>query len=78
MSVKELYDYREQLHTFDGLVEFHQMSFDLLRRGEPDRVAAGVVSPNFFATLGIKPMLGRAFVDTDDHRGRAAHACLVG
>ena len=75
VSIKELYDYRAQLASFENLVEFHQMSFDLLRRGEPDRVAAGVVSPNFFDTLGIKPMLGRAFVDTDDDHG--AEAVLV-
>ena len=34
------------------------MNFDLLRRGEPDRVATGVVSPNFFNVLGIKPIHG--------------------
>jgi putative ABC transport system permease protein len=75
ISIKELYDYRAQLASFDGLVEFHQMSFDLLRRGEPDRVATGVVSPNFFRVLGITPILGRAFVDTDDDHG--AEAVLV-
>src|SRR5918995_1963480 len=75
ISIKELYDYREQLASFDGLVEFHQMSFDLLRRGEPDRVATGVVSPNFFAVLGIKPVIGRSFVESDDDEG--AEAVLV-
>jgi putative ABC transport system permease protein len=75
VSIKELYDYRQQLSSFDGLVEFHQMSFDLLRRGEPDRVATGVVSPNFFDVLGIKPILGRTFVGTDDDHG--AEAVLV-
>ena len=75
VSIKELYDYREQLASFDGLVEFHQMSFDLLRRGEPDRVATGVVSPNFFDVLGIKPLAGRTFVESDDDEG--AEAVLV-
>ena len=75
VSIKELYDYREQLASFDGLVEFHQMSFDLLRRGEPDRVATGVVSPNFFEVLGIKPLAGRTFVESDDDEG--AEAVLV-
>jgi putative ABC transport system permease protein len=72
VSIKELYDYREQLKSFEGLVEFHQMSFDLLRRGEPDRVDTGVVSPNFFKVLGINPILGRSFVDTDDDEGSEA------
>ena len=75
VSIKELYDYRDQLQSFEGLVEFHQMSFDLLKRGEPDRVATGVVSPNFFDVLGIKPILGRTFVGTDDDHG--AEAVLV-
>jgi predicted permease len=75
ISIKELYDYRQQLASFDGLVEFHQMSFDLLERGEPDRVATGVVSPNFFDVLGIKPLLGRTFLPTDDDHG--AEAVLV-
>ena len=75
ISIKELYEYREQLQSFEGLVEFHQMNFDLLRRGEPDRVATGVVSPNFFDVLGIQPILGRTFVPTDDDHG--AEAVLV-
>jgi putative ABC transport system permease protein len=75
VSIKELYDYRQQLASFEGLVEFHQMSFDLLKRGEPDRVATGVVSPNFFDVLGIKPLYGRTFVPTDDDHG--AEAVLV-
>jgi putative ABC transport system permease protein len=72
VSITELYDYRQQAASFDGLVEFHQMTFDLLRRGEPDRVATGVVSPNFFAVLGITPVLGRSFVDTDADHGSDA------
>ena len=75
VSIRELYDYREQLTSFDGLVEFHQMNFDLLRRGEPDRVETGVVSANFFDVLGIKPLVGRTFVASDDTTG--ADAVLI-
>src|SRR5881398_3275645 len=48
VSIKEYFTYRDQATDFEGLVEFHQMNFDLLKRGEPDRVNTGVVSPNFF------------------------------
>ena len=51
------------------------MNFDLLRRGEPDRVATGVVSHNFFDVLGIRPLVGRTFADADDDEG--AEAVLV-
>src|SRR5688572_10102789 len=47
VSVKEYYDYRAQTQEFDALVEYHQMAFDLLERGDPDRVQTGVVSHNF-------------------------------
>jgi putative ABC transport system permease protein len=76
VSIKELYDYRTQLHTLPDLVEFHQMNFDLLRRGEPDRVATGVVSPNFFDVLGISPLLGRTFSEGDDDEGAEAVVVL--
>jgi predicted permease len=75
VSIRELYDYREQAEDFDHLVEYHQMNFDLLRRGEPNRVSTGVVSHNFFDVLGITPILGRAFVEHDDDPG--ADAVLV-
>ena len=75
VSIKELYDYREQASDFDNLVEYHQMSFDLLNRGEPNRVLTGVVSHNFFEVLGVAPILGRTFVEQDDRPG--ADAVLV-
>ena len=66
ISIKEFFTYRDQLsQDSDGLVEFHQMNFDLLKRGEPDRVNTGVVSPKFFDVLGIRPILGRSFADDD-------------
>ena len=74
-SVKEIGDYREQLATLDGFVEYHGMSFTLLNRGEPDRVLTGVVSANFFDVLGVQPLYGRTFRDGDDDLG--AEAVLV-
>ena len=47
VAIKELTTYREQVRAFDALVEYHQMNFDLLKRGEPDRVNVGVVSHDF-------------------------------
>ena len=75
VSIREYFTYREQAKDLEGLVEYHQMSFDLLKRGEPDRVSTGVVSHNFFDLLGIRPMLGRTFVQQDDRPG--ADAVLV-
>jgi putative ABC transport system permease protein len=76
VAIAEYIDYRERgRDVFDGLVEYHQMNFDLINRGEPDRVNTGVVSHNFFELLGIKPILGRSFVAEDDVRD--AEAVLI-
>ena len=73
LSIREYFDYREQSTAdFDALVEYHQMNFDLLRRGDPDRVNTGVVSHNFFDVLGITPILGRTFRPEDDVPGAEA------
>ena len=75
VAIAEYYDYRARADVFDGLVEYHQMNFDLINRGEPDRVNTGVVSHTFFDLLGIKPVVGRTFVQSDDVPG--AEAVLV-
>jgi putative ABC transport system permease protein len=72
VSIRELDAYREQLTDFEGLVEFHQMSFDLIKRGDPNRVATGVVSANFFDVLRVKPILGCTFQASDAAHGAPA------
>jgi putative ABC transport system permease protein len=68
-SVHEIQDYREQNRTLSGLVEYHNMSFILFGHGDPDRVRAAVVSANYFELFGVKPLLGRTFLQDDDRLG---------
>jgi predicted permease len=71
-SVQDILDYRKQSRTLDALVEYHNMSFILLGRSEPERVQTGVVSANFFDVLGVKPLHGRTFREEDDQPGAPA------
>jgi putative ABC transport system permease protein len=68
-SVDEIQDYREQNRTLSGLVEYHNMSFILFGHGDPDRVRVAVVSANYFDLFGVKPLLGRTFLASDDTLG---------
>jgi putative ABC transport system permease protein len=68
-SVKEIADYRDQSQTLSQIEEYHNMSFILLNGKEPDNVNTGVVSARFFDLLGVKPLLGRTFQDSDDRPG---------
>lgn len=65
-SVKEIADYRNYNHSLDSVVEYHNMNFLLLGNDTAERVETGVVSANFFDVLGVKPLLGRTFVATDE------------
>ena len=65
-SVKEIADYRAQSRSLSDLAEYHGMGFILLDGKEPKEVSTGVVSAHYFDLLGIKPYLGRLFVDSDD------------
>ena len=71
-SVADINDYRTQSHSLDGLVEYHNMNFILLGRGEPERVETGVVSWNYFDVFGVKPLFGRAFRPEDEQPGAPA------
>jgi predicted permease len=74
-SAKEIFDYRDQNHTLDAVVEHHTMTFLLLSKDRAERVDTAVVSANFFDVLGVKPQLGRTFVAGDEAHG--ADAVLV-
>jgi putative ABC transport system permease protein len=74
-SVKEVFDYRDQNHTLESVVEHHTMFFLLLGKDTAERVQTAVVSANFFDVLGVKPLLGRTFVASDESPN--ANAVLV-
>jgi len=68
-SVQEVADLRAKSRSLERIVEYHSMSFNLLRRGEPQRVQTGVVSANYFDALGVRPLLGRTFRQGEDQPG---------
>jgi predicted permease len=65
-SALEIEDYRSHSTTLEEVAEHHQLQFNLIGAVEPLRIFAGVVSANFFATLGVQPLHGRLFTNDDD------------
>ena len=53
---------RPRVTTLDHLAAYSSIDAQLTGRGEPLQVRALDVSPNFFATLGVNPARGRAFL----------------
>src|SRR5687767_6939671 len=53
---------RPRVTALDSLAAYSSIDAELTGRGEPLQVPAVNVSPNFFATLGVSPARGRAFL----------------
>ena len=53
---------RPRVTTLDHLAAYTSIDAQLTGRGEPLQLPALDVSPNFFATLGVNPARGRAFL----------------
>jgi predicted permease len=53
---------RPRVTTLDHLAAYTSIDAQFTGRGEPLQVPALNVSPNFFATLGVNPARGRAFL----------------
>jgi predicted permease len=63
---------RPRVTAFDEFAAYNSIDAQFTGRGEPLQVRALDVSPNFFATLGVDPARGRAFLTgaaaSDDDR----------
>ena len=63
-------DWREQNKVFEQVVAYSDWSFNLTGTDEPERVRSAIVSPDFFSTLGLRPILGRVFLPEEDQKGK--------
>jgi putative ABC transport system permease protein len=62
--------WRRENTVFEGLAAGTGSSGVLMAEGRAERVAAGVVTANFFSVLGFRPILGRTFTDEEDSPDR--------
>ena len=61
LSVPEFLDYQRGQQVFTGLAVFRQTDEDFAGPGDLVHVSVAMVSEQYFATLGIRPQLGRGF-----------------
>ena len=65
-SYPDFLDWQRASKTFQSLSAYNGDGFILDAGGEPKLAVATSVTPNFFSALGVKPVLGRDFVDGED------------
>ena len=61
----ELGDVLALRDVFTSAAMYASGGLNLADPGSPQRVKVGVVTPGFFATLGVSPLRGRTFVDAE-------------
>ena len=59
-------DYRERSRSFEGLLAYRFVVASLSHNGVNQRAWGYTVSGNYFDVLGVKPVLGRAFLPEED------------
>ncbi|MHB8484388.1 MAG: ABC transporter permease [Candidatus Acidiferrales bacterium] len=57
---------RQRERSFSSFAVFTNDNFNLTGRGEPQQISAARVSWSFFNLLGVRPVLGRAFLPDED------------
>jgi predicted permease len=68
-SFVEYAAYRDRSHSFVSSGMARERSFNLIDHGEPERVRGATVMADYLKTLGVQPMIGRAFSSEEDRPG---------
>jgi putative ABC transport system permease protein len=75
-STADFVDYQNENKTFENIAGWTSWYFNLTGDGPPDRVIGGLVTWNFFQTLGVHPILGRAFVEQESQPA-SSHVAIL-
>jgi putative ABC transport system permease protein len=68
-SYQNFRDWQKEARSFQEMAAWRPAAHDLSGPGTPEHIAAAEVSSNFFATLGVRPFLGRDFAAEEDRVG---------
>ena len=75
-SLLEFEAYQQRNHSFENIGAAMQRSFNLIGRGEPERIRGASVMADYLTTLGVKPVLGRSLTLEEDQPGGPAVALI--
>ena len=75
-SYPDYLDWKAQARHFEGMAAYDSLSMTLAGNGDPDRLALETVSAGYFDVLGVAPIAGRTFQDSED-QGPGSHRVVV-
>lgn len=76
LSPRGILDLQEESTRFQALVAWQWWDASLTGDGEPEQVVSFLVGRGFFQTLGVKPLLGRAFAD-EEVNGKTENVAIL-
>ena len=68
---------RNGQQSFTGITACNITSLSLTGKGKPDRVWGMVTTANYFDVLGVRPILGRAFLPEEDEKPGGAPVAVI-
>src|SRR5215469_6288251 len=71
-------DWQRGVEAFSAMAIYRNQDYNLTGVTQAQRLRGYMISADFFPTLGVKPVLGRAFRSDDDRVGAAPVAILGG
>ena len=71
-------DWQRDTQTFSSMAIYRNEDYNFTGTGQGERLSGCMISAGFFSTLGVKPILGRAFRADDDEVGAAPVVILGG
>jgi putative ABC transport system permease protein len=76
-SVLNFLSWREQAQSFEALAAIASNNYTLTSAGEPEQLSGNRISPVLTRVLGIPPLVGRDFTDSEEKPG-AAPVAMIG
>jgi putative ABC transport system permease protein len=76
VSWQDYRDWRKQVRSIEHLGVFRVQNANLTGVNPPDRLQVSMTSADVFTALGVRPLLGRAFVPEEDEPGAASTVIL--
>jgi predicted permease len=77
ISYLDFKDLRDRSHSFSGMTAFGLWPVSLTGQGKPIRVWGTVVSANYFDVLGVRPLLGRGFLPSEEEAQNGAPVAVI-
>ena len=67
----EINDFREPSRTLRQIAEYSPLTLILVEENDASQIDVGLVTGNYLNVMGLTPILGRGFTDSDDGAGAA-------